>query len=822
MSTSYNPSNSLNIDHNGWKNLKTSLLSHHGDDALLKVKTLDNNYKKLAAANNNIVFLHQYIKLGIVPKGLNLKFVHKSREIQEFMKKVSMQLVKKIKTENFKNKHKLETQNAQIEEDLRTYCPSQHSTILQFVQKTYESSFESIKISQKRKLRDLAQPPTKEILSSLKNKACTIQCVKNISSEQLNKEEMDTLSLGLNFAVPRQSLRNDFIDTIINLENRLNRIEDETEMKNNVRTSVANIIEKETWTRNLTPQEALIIKCVNSIKNNKKIIVNKADKGNLVVIMNKSKYMDKISSMLRDKPYKLLPRDPTADYEKTLKIKLQALLNANKLSKELYYSLVPKKSACPRFYGAPKVHKPNCPLRPIVDFRQSPSYKLASYLNWLLNPVMNDSKYECKNSEDFVKKLQHMKVKRGHKLTSFDVKSMFTKIPIERTLKFMHKKLSAHTEWKSRTKLELGDVIMLTQICMEGTFFEWNNNFYTQTEGTAMGSPLSSVFFEFCMQELEESLIPTLPSIQFWNRYVDDVFSVCREKDLPPILDKLNSFDPTIQFTQEIEQEKKLPFLDVLIEIKKDFSLGFSIYRKPTHTDKYLSFLSNHPMAHKMSVVDTLVKRAINICDSDKLDAELDHIRNVLVANKYPLQVIEKRIERMKSQATTVRQPKDETIKRVAFPYIGNVTTRIAHAIRSRSDIEVCYKPCNKLSTMLSNNKQKLPDQVGIYRLPCNVCPKICIGETGRSMQIRVREHLADIRKNKTTSGPYNHILQNPTHSFDPNSATMIENERGTFRRKFLESLYITKSENYNCNLEKGLEINSIWSALLLKFIQSP
>jgi len=201
---------------------------------------------------------------------------------------------------------------------------------------------------------------------------------------------------------------------------------------------------------------------------------------------------------------------------------------------------------------------------------------------------------------------------------------------------------------------------------------------------------------------------------------------------------------------------------------------------------------------------------------------ELDHIQKVLVANKYPLQIIQKRIERMKSLPTTVRQPKDETIKRVALPYIGNVTTRIAHAIRSRSEIEVCFKPCNKLSTMLSNNKQKPPDQVGIYRLPCKVCPKIYVGETGRSMQIRIREHLADIRKKKTTSGPYDHILHNPTHSFDPNSATMIENERSTFRRKFLESLYISKSDSYNCNLEKGLDINPIWSALLLKFIQSP
>jgi len=45
-------------------------------------------------------------------------------------------------------------------------------------------------------------------------------------------------------------------------------------------------------------------------------------------------------------------------------------------------------------------------------------------------------------------------------------------------------------------------------------------------------------------------------------------------------------------------------------------------------------------MVHKMSVADSLIIRAINICDSDKLDSELDHIQKVLIANKYPLQII--------------------------------------------------------------------------------------------------------------------------------------------------------------------------------------
>jgi len=53
-------------------------------------------------------------------------------------------------------------------------------------------------------------------------------------------------------------------------------------------------------------------------------------------------------------------------------------------------------------------------------------------------------------------------------------------------------------------------------------------------------------------------------------------------------------------------ENKKLPFLDTMIEIKDDFSLGLSIYRKKTHTDKYLHFNSNHPIAHKISVMDSI------------------------------------------------------------------------------------------------------------------------------------------------------------------------------------------------------------------------
>ena len=50
-------------------------------------------------------------------------------------------------------------------------------------------------------------------------------------------------------------------------------------------------------------------------------------------------------------------------------------------------------------------------------------------------------------------------------------------------------------------------------------------------------------------------------------------------------------------------------FLDISIVRAANGSFRTSLYRKPTHTNKYLDFLSNHPLSHKLSVVRTLTDR---------------------------------------------------------------------------------------------------------------------------------------------------------------------------------------------------------------------
>ena len=103
-------------------------------------------------------------------------------------------------------------------------------------------------------------------------------------------------------------------------------------------------------------------------------------------------------------------------------------------------------------------------------------------------------------------------------------------------------------------------------------------------------------------------------------------------------LDNLNSLRPSIQFTLEIEDERKLPFLDV--QVTRDAESGIfrtAVYRKPTHTDRYLHYESYHPAHVKTGVIRTLLQRSRRICNSEAAATkEMRHIQKVFGNNGYP------------------------------------------------------------------------------------------------------------------------------------------------------------------------------------------
>ena len=91
------------------------------------------------------------------------------------------------------------------------------------------------------------------------------------------------------------------------------------------------------------------------------------------------------------------------------------------------------------------------------------------------------------------------------------------------------------------------------------------------------------------------TIIPKMTDkIQLWTRYVDDTFAFVKPSEVESIHRALNAYDPRIQFTYEMETERKLPFLDVLIE-RNGSNLETSVYRKKTNNNLYMNWNSHSP-----------------------------------------------------------------------------------------------------------------------------------------------------------------------------------------------------------------------------------
>ena len=167
-----------------------------------------------------------------------------------------------------------------------------------------------------------------------------------------------------------------------------------------------------------------------------------------------------------------------------------------------------------------------------------------------------------------------------------------------------------------------------------------------------MGSPCSPVVANIYMEYFEElALGPELPiPIKEWKRYVDDVFSIIPKGKRDTMFQNLNSIDLHMKFSVEQPNlEGAIPFLDTLPKPNGE-EISVSVYRKPTHMDRYLDLKSNHPILAKKAVVRALMDRAENVCsDPVILAKEVKHLSKVLCYNNYPQWIIDKWVKSDKS-----------------------------------------------------------------------------------------------------------------------------------------------------------------------------
>ena len=121
---------------------------------------------------------------------------------------------------------------------------------------------------------------------------------------------------------------------------------------------------------------------------------------------------------------------------------------------------------------------------------------------------------------------------------------------------------------------------------------------------------------------------------------MDDSFVISdSELDCDHFQEKLNLLHPALKFTVEKEEKNSLTFLDVVVE-KEGTGLLTCVYRKPTFTGNYIRWNSFSPNTRKISLIKTLVRRALMICSKTKLGSELDKIKQLLIEHGYPADLL--------------------------------------------------------------------------------------------------------------------------------------------------------------------------------------
>ena len=92
-----------------------------------------------------------------------------------------------------------------------------------------------------------------------------------------------------------------------------------------------------------------------------------------------------------------------------------------------------------------------------------------------------------------VEQVKNIRLQPQECSVSYDVKALFTSVPIKPAIKIIKQLLEDDKELPQRTSMTVHNIICLLEFCLNNTCFIFQGRFHEQTEGAAMGSPLSPI-----------------------------------------------------------------------------------------------------------------------------------------------------------------------------------------------------------------------------------------------------------------------------------------------------------------------------------------
>ena len=191
------------------------------------------------------------------------------------------------------------------------------------------------------------------------------------------------------------------------------------------------------------------------------------------------------------------------------------------------------------------------------------------------------------------------------------------------------------------------------------------------------------------------------------------------------------------------------------------------------------------------------------------------HLKEVFLANGYPEPVTRRTLNHQRHSPPVPAETPEMEKKLLYLSYIKGVSEKIEH-ICAPLGVKTIFKSRHTLRQSLMRVKSPRQEDVKtgvVYEVPCAECNHVYIGETGRCLQKRIKEHKYAVKTHDTKNGLAVLAWKND-HRVNWDAAEVRAFEEHYTKRKVLEALMIRK-QKHTSNLDCGLQLNPIWKPLL-------
>ena len=639
----------------------------------------------------------------------------------------------------------------------------------------------------------------------------------NLSSRALSENERNFLNLGINCHVENKFNAAEkyteielLFQQVVELEKK-KKVIIKPELKPQL---LAEATKNRSNCRNkkhaiLTPE---LREAARKLREDDSIVIRRADKTAIYVILDKKEYSDKINAILSDtSKFQKIRADPTD----SLKKKVNKLIScANAVIGGVHFKDLIGDYKPGYLYGNVKVHKEGNPLRPIISQVPTPTYLIAKQLNSLVTPYVPTAN-TLKSTDDFITVLRCTQPQGI--LASLDVESLFTNVPIDETVDIILKYVYEN-ENVPAPRLPKQILKELLQLCTkEAPFQSPTGQLYKQINGVAMGSPLGVLFANAYVCSVEETALNSLDRQPYiYKIYIDDIFlEIDSEAELEILRQKLEG-SSILKFTCEVGPSGKLPFLDVNVDITGGKHTT-SVHRKKTDGGRCMNARSVCPARYKRGVIRTYVRRALKACSTWELfDSELSYVKEMLLNNNYLATDIEHEIKVALDEHFQSDKKDDKRHTNILY-YKGQMSdayrvderilkeiikTNVNPVEDNHVTLRIYYRSRRASSMVMRNNQNRTTTLKAtniVYKFTCpdedcqpQDTPVCYVGHTTTTLSRRLTYH-------KQNGELERHMRENHhrriTRQDLVDNTEIIHHETNTKRLRVLEAVYIHLSK---------------------------